>query len=213
MAVATYTKTGSKASSAATLPKGVFGLKVENHELLKTAYNAYLDNARTNNATTKLRGEVRGGGKKPWKQKGTGRARAGSIRSPLWRGGGITFGPRGVENYSKKLPKTSRRTAIKQALSVSNEAGNVAVIEAFTVKDGKTKAAADLLKKLGAERRTLVVMAEKTDDALRSTNNLENVKLVGAKYVNVFDVMNADLIVIEKPALEIIEQWLTGGAK
>lgn len=213
MAVDTYTKTGSKASSAATLPKEVFGVSVENHELLKLAYNTYLNNARTNNATTKLRGEVSGGGKKPWRQKGTGRARAGSIRSPLWRGGGVTFGPTGAENYKTKLSVTAKRTAIKQALSLASKEGNVSVIEAFDVKDGKTKDAAALLKKVGAERRTLVVVADKSDNAVRSTNNLENVKLVGATFLNVFDVMNADSIVIEKPALDVIKNWLVGGDK
>ncbi len=213
MAVATYTKTGSKATTAAKLPKDVFGLEVENHELLKVAYNAYLDNGRTNNARTKLRGEVRGGGRKPWRQKGTGRARAGSIRSPLWRGGGITFGPSGNENYKKNLSKTAKRTAIKQALSLAAKDNSLSVIEAFELKDGKTKEAAALLAKLGAERRTLVVVAEKTDDVTRATNNLPNVKLVSATYINVFDAMNADQIVIEKAALSAIENWLAGGDK
>lgn len=213
MAVATFTKSGGKATTPAKLSKDVFAVKVENHDLLKLAYNTYLDNARTNNARTKLRGEVRGGGRKPWKQKGTGRARAGSIRSPLWRGGGVTFGPTGNENYSKRLSTGAKRTAVKQALSLKADNGNISVIEAFEVKDGKTKAAAELLKKLGADRRTLIVVVEKSDSAVRATDNLVLTKLVGAKYLNVFDVMNADSIVIEKDAVGIIEDWLNGGAK
>ena len=210
MAVATYTKSGSKATTAATLNKAVFGLEVESHELLKVAYNSYLDNGRTNNAVTKLRGEVRGGGKKPWKQKGTGRARAGSIRSPLWRGGGITFGPSGNENYSKRLSKKAKKTAIKQALSLASKADKVAVIETFECKDGKVKPTVALLGKLGADRKTLIVVSEKDALVDRATRNIANVKAVQAKYLNVFDVMNADKIVISKKALAIIDEWLGG---
>ena len=106
----------------AALPKEVFGVDVPNHELLKLAYDAFLANSRQASATTKTRGEVRGGGKKPWKQKGTGRARFGSTRNPIWRHGGIVFGPRGNENYKLKLSKTSKRVAIRQALTLANEA-------------------------------------------------------------------------------------------
>lgn len=211
MAVATYTKSGAKASSVASLPKEVFAVEVKNHELLNLAYNKYLADARTNNATTKQRGEVRGGGKKPWRQKGTGRARAGSIRSPLWTGGGVTFGPSGNENYRKKLSKTAKRNAVKQALSLKSNA--VSVIESVDAKDGKTKAIADLLKKVGAKRRTLIVVNEKSDSAVRATNNLADVKLVGATYLTVFDILNADSILIEKAALPTIANWLTGGKK
>ena len=94
------------------LPSSVFAVQVPNHELLKLAYDASLANNRLASATTKQRGEVRGGGKKPWRQKGTGRARFGSIRNPIWRGGGIVFGPRGNENYTKKISKTSKRVAL-----------------------------------------------------------------------------------------------------
>ena len=102
----------------AKLPSSVFAVQVPNHELLKLAYDAYLANSRLASATTKQRGEVRGGGKKPWRQKGTGRARFGSSRNPIWRGGGIVFGPRGNENYTKKISKTSKKVALRQALTV-----------------------------------------------------------------------------------------------
>src|SRR6267378_3250149 len=101
--IPTYTKSGNKATTAAKLDKDVFGVVPTNHELLKQAYVAYLANIRENLAVTKTRGLVSGGGKKPWKQKGTGRARFGSTRNPIWRGGGIVFGPTGNENYSKSL--------------------------------------------------------------------------------------------------------------
>src|SRR5262245_30665646 len=103
MSVATYTKTGNKATTAAKLDKGVFAVEIKNHDLLKQAYLAYLANGRVNLAVVKKRGEVRGGGRKPWRQKGTGRARFGSSRNPIWRGGGITFGPTGNENYTINL--------------------------------------------------------------------------------------------------------------
>src|SRR5690606_7639392 len=102
--VATFTKTGSKATASAKLDKNIFEVPVENHELIKQAYVAYLANGRENLAVTKTRGLVSGGGRKPWRQKGTGRARFGSSRVPIWRGGGVTFGPTGEENYSKKMP-------------------------------------------------------------------------------------------------------------
>src|SRR3989344_4341487 len=123
MAVETYTKSGAKASSPAKLDKAVFGLKVDNHQLLKEAYLAHLSNSRSNLAKTKKRGEVRGGGAKPWRQKGTGRARVGSIRSPIWTGGGVTFGPTGSENYNRRINTKAKRQALRQALSLAAEKG------------------------------------------------------------------------------------------
>src|SRR6476646_11135064 len=102
MAVATYTKSGTKAATPAKLDKAVFGLEVKNHQLLKDAYLTYLANGRDNNAIAKKRGEVSGGGRKPWRQKGTGNARFGSSRNPIWTGGGVAFGPTGNENYVKQ---------------------------------------------------------------------------------------------------------------
>lgn len=210
MSVATFTKTGTKATTPAKLDKAVFGLTVENHELLKQAYIAYLGNSRVGSAHVKLRGEVRGGGRKPWRQKGTGNARVGSIRSPLWRGGGITFGPSGNENYVKKMSTTSKRLAIRQALSIKLD--NIKVIETFENKDAKTAATVKLFEKVGANRRVLLVVDNKDALIERSTRNIENLTVCQAKYLNVFDVMNADSIVITKKALEMVHEWL-GEAK
>jgi large subunit ribosomal protein L4 len=210
MAVSTYTKAGAKATTAAKLDKAVFAVEVTNHELLKQAYVAYLSNAREASAVTKTRGLVRGGGRKPWKQKGTGRARFGSSRNPIWRGGGITFGPTGEENYTKKLPTQTKRLAIRQALSLANEAGKLAVIESFEVKDGKTASAVKLLEKLGATKNTLIVVDTKTDNAVRATNNLSKVKVVQARYVNVYDTLNADHIIMTTKALGDVTEWLKG---
>ena len=188
-----------------TLPKSVFAVEVRNHELLKLAYDAYLANNRLASATTKQRGEVRGGGKKPWRQKGTGRARFGSIRNPIWRGGGIVFGPRGNENYTKKISKTSKRVALRQALTV--KADKVLVADIKTT--GKTAEVAKFLKKNNLNRRVLIV-AEKTNELIRATNNISEALLVSPMYLNVFDILNADHIVIAPKAIETIENWLGG---
>ena len=188
-----------------TLPKSVFAVEVRNHELLKLAYDAYLANNRLASATTKQRGEVRGGGKKPWRQKGTGRARFGSIRNPIWRGGGIVFGPRGNENYTKKISKTSKRVALRQALTVQAEKVLVADIKTT----GKTVEVAKFLKENNLNRRVLIV-AEKTDELIRATNNISESLLVSPMYLNVFDILNADHIVVAPKAIETIESWLGG---
>ncbi|MCA9328043.1 50S ribosomal protein L4, partial [Candidatus Saccharibacteria bacterium] len=136
MATPTYSASGAKATTPAKLSKDVFGVEVKNHQLLKQAYETYLANGRDNLAVVKTRGLVRGGGKKPWKQKGTGRARFGSTRNPIWRGGGIVFGPTGEENCSVKLPTASKRVALRQALTLANEAGKISVIEKLSSKEG-----------------------------------------------------------------------------
>ena len=188
-----------------TLPKSVFAVEVPNHELLKLAYDAYIANNRLASATTKQRGEVRGGGKKPWRQKGTGRARFGSIRNPIWRGGGIVFGPRGNENYTKKISKTSKRVALRQALTI--KADKVLVADIKTT--GKTAEVAKFLEDNKLNRRILIV-AEKTDELIRATSNISEVLLVSPMYLNVFDILNADHIVIAPKAIETIENWLGG---
>lgn len=208
MATPTFTKTGTKSPAAATLDKKVFGVEVKNHQLLKDAYVAYLANGRENLAVTKTRGQVSGGGKKPWKQKGTGRARFGSSRVPIWRGGGITFGPTGIENYTKKINIKAKRVAIRQALTLANEAKKVSVIEAFEAKDGKTKSAVALLDKLNAKRGVLLVVDSKTPELDRITRNISFVTLVQAQYLNVYEILNAHNIVITKPSLAIISDWL-----
>ncbi len=189
----------------AKLPSSVFAVQVPNHELLKLAYDAYLANSRLASATTKQRGEVRGGGKKPWRQKGTGRARFGSSRNPIWRGGGIVFGPRGNENYTKKISKTSKKVALRQALTV--KADNVMLADIKTT--GKTAEVAKFLEDNKLNRRILIV-ADKTPELIRATNNISEVLLVSPMYLNVFDILNADHIVIAPKAIETIENWLGG---
>ena len=198
----------------ATLNKDIFGLIVENHELVKLAYDAYLANSRSSHAKTLKRGEVRGGGKKPWKQKGTGRARFGSTRNPIWRHGGVAFGRTGEENFTKKMAKSSKRLAVRQVLSMKNAEKAVFVLDKEVQLTGKTKDAVKVLKDMKLEgKNVLAVAAEKTPEVLRSTNNLPNVKLVRATYLNVFDIMNADAIVFSEAALKATENWLIGEEK
>ncbi|MDO5480277.1 MAG: 50S ribosomal protein L4 [Candidatus Saccharibacteria bacterium] len=195
----------------ATLDKDIFGLKVENYELVKLAYDAYLANSRSSHAKTLKRGEVRGGGKKPWKQKGTGRARFGSTRNPIWRHGGVAFGRTGEENFTKKISKQAKRQAVAQALSIKNADKAVIALETPVKLTGKTKDAAKALKDLKLEgKNVLAVVAEKTPEILRSTNNISNLKLVRASYLNVFDIMNADAIVFDPEGLKATVAWLKG---
>ena len=188
------------------LPKSIFEVEVTNHELVKLAYDSYLSNARLASATTKQRGEVRGGGKKTWKQKGTGRARFGSTRNPIWRGGGIVFGPRGNENYTKKLSKTSKRVAVKQALTLANQAKKIVVTDIKAT--GKTAEVAKFLADNKYDRKVLVVVDEKKPELMRATNNLQNVLVVRANYLSVYHILNADTILLSPKALPVLSNWL-----
>ena len=193
----------------AKLNKEIFGLSVDNHELVKLAYDAYLANSRSSHAKTLKRGEVRGGGKKPWKQKGTGRARFGSTRNPIWRHGGVAFGRTGEENFTKKISKAAKLQAVRQALSMQNADKAISTIAKFDAKSGKTKDAIKELK-IESSKNYLVVVPEKTESILRATNNIANVKVVRPTYLNVFDILNADQIIIVESALAAIENWLIG---
>jgi large subunit ribosomal protein L4 len=208
MDAATYTKSGARAAAATKLDKAVFGFIPSNHELLKLAYNAYLANGRKNLATTKNRGAVSGGGKKPWRQKGTGRARVGSSRVPQWRGGGVAFGPTGEENYVLRLPLKAKRQALRQALSLAAADKKIRVIETFECKEGKVSHTVELLHKLDTKGSVLLVVSQKDDLVERATNNLQNVLPTQANYLNVFDVLNADTIVISSKALDTVSAWL-----
>ena len=196
----------------ASLNKDIFGLKVENHELVKLAYDTYLANSRSSHAKTLKRGEVRGGGKKPWKQKGTGRARFGSTRNPIWRHGGVAFGRTGNENFTKKLARSSKLLAVRQALSMKNADKAVVTIADFAIKEGKVKETMKIFtdNKIDNNANILLVVPEKDELTLRATSNVANLKVVRPTYLNVFDIMNADKIVIVEKALPIMEEWLLG---
>ena len=195
----------------ADLNPEIFNLEVTNHELVKLAYDAYLANSRSSHAKTLKRGEVRGGGKKPWKQKGTGRARFGSTRNPIWRHGGVAGGRTGEENFTKKLSKNAKRTAVMQALSMKNTAKAIQVIDTLGIKDGKVK---EVIKTLAdikvAPKNVLIVVPEKDELTLRATNNIAFAKVVRPTFLNVFDIMNANTIVIVKYAINALDNWLIG---
>lgn len=207
MAAQTPAKTSTK--TTAKLDPAVFGVTPKNHELLKAAYTMYLANGRENLAVTKTRGLVRGGGKKPWKQKGTGRARFGSSRVPIWRGGGITFGPTGQENYSKQMNAKAKQLAVRQALSLANEAGKIKVADAIDL-GAKTKDAAKFLDGIKVTGKVLCVLSERDAAKELSARNIPVLKLTSASHLNVYDILNADSIVFDKASLVAISERLGG---
>lgn len=206
MTTATPTKT--------TTPKidlGFIDIEVNNHELLKLAYNSYLAGLREVSAQTKTRGLVRGGGAKPWRQKGTGRARTGSIRNPIWRGGGIVFGPSGNENYSINLSTKQKRHALKQALSLAKKEGIIKVVDKIDIKDGKTKSAIKFLKDQKADRTTLIVVEKKTPELMRSTANIKGIHIIKSSHLTTFHVLNAFHIIFDEKGLETLKHRLSNG--
>lgn len=207
--IAIYSKSGLKSDKLRQLNENIFQFSPKNHQLLKEAYLSYLDNARENLAVTKTRGQVRGGGKKPWRQKGTGRARVGSSRNPIWRSGGSVFGPTGQENYSRRLTTKNKRIALKQALSLSLTDNKIILLEDLIIKTAKTNDFIKLINKLKLTReKILIVVEKKTVEIIMASRNIPNVKVVTAKFINTFDVINADHIVITNSALDVISSWL-----
>jgi len=188
-----------------SVDENLFGREPNLH-VMHLAVVRQLSNARVGTASTLTRAEVRGGGKKPWKQKGTGRARAGSIRSPLWRGGGIIFGPK-PRSYEKKMPKKLRKLALASALS--SEKDKIVILNGKLVLSPKTKEFVNLLKKLDLEKVKKVLLVIKDNDnnmdVLLSARNLPNVKIVYPEHVGVYDIVNADKILISEDSLEILE--------
>ncbi len=170
--------------------------------VLHQAVVAYLANARQSNAHTKLRGEVSGGGKKPWKQKGTGRARAGSSRSPLWRSGGITFGPRSDANFGKRLPVKMKRLALSMALSVKVADHKLIVVDNLSISEPKTKQALGLIATIAPEATSVLLVVPAYDPALlQATRNLQAAALTTVNDLNAYDVLNFDVIVMAEAAV------------
>ncbi len=208
MSATTYTKTGSKSTTPIKLDPVIFEIERINQQLLHQAYDAYLANGRLNLARTKTRGLVSGSGKKPWPQKGTGRARVGSRTTPVWRGGGIVFGPTGEENYSHKLNIKSRRTAIRHALSALNQRNAIIVIEDIELKSCKTSELNKLLAKINIKGYTLIVSENLSKELKLASRNNPDVKAVSANYLNVARLLDAETVLITKQALEVLANWL-----
>ncbi len=163
-------------------------------------------NARRAIANTKTRGEVRGGGKKPWKQKGTGRARHGSIRSPIWVGGGVTFGPRSERNFSMKINKKLRRKALFMVLSDKVASNQMLLVDAIKTDSPKTKIVAELLKKLPVERSVLFVSAGPNPELMRMVRNLQQVKLVTFNSVGILDLLRYRTVIFEEEAFNAFDK-------
>ena len=188
------------------LHDGVFGVEADG-PLVHTAVVMQQACARQGTASTLTRGEVSGSGRKPWKQKHTGRARAGSIRSPIWRHGGRVFGPR-PRSYAYSLPKKKYRAALQSALSAKLAAGGIVVVSALTLEEPKTRRLAKVLAQMGLTGKTLIVIGEGRTDLERAARNLREVKLIKPEELNVYDVLRYDSIVIpERELLRVQEVW------
>jgi len=182
----------------------IFDVKM-NAELVHQVVVAQMANRRLVLAHTKERGDVRGGGKKPWKQKGTGRARAGSSRSPLWRGGGIIFGPNKERNYSKKVNKKSKIKALFMVLSDKVRENAIKVITGIELPEAKTKSMVQLLKAFDVKKGGLIVLPKMDKKIALSVRNLPNVSVIAADSLNVYDVISSREVLIVEPALPRIE--------
>ena len=193
------------------LNDNIWGI-VPNDAVLHNAIILNMANMRQGTASTKTRSEVSGGGRKPWKQKGTGNARQGSIRATQWRGGGIVFGPNPNRNYTKKMNKKERRLALLSALSYKVSDKELIVIDSLEFATSKTKEMVNLLTNLKIENnKVLVVVNELTENVCLSARNLANVKVVTYEEVNAFDVVSADNMLITSDALNKLEEVLTRG--
>lgn len=195
-----FNQDGSEAGNV-ELAEAVFGIEPNEHVVHQAVV---MQRAAKRQAThqVKNRSAVRGGGRKPWRQKGTGRARHGSIRSPQWVGGGVVFGPTTERNYKQKMPKKLRRLALKSVLSSKVESDNIIVLNELNFEAPKTKEMVNVLEGLNANEKALIVTAEKEDNVILSANNLQNVKVVTVNEVNVLDVVAHDKLIITKDAAE-----------
>jgi len=192
------------------LPEQIFGLKV-NQGLVKQAYEAQMGQARIPYAHAKDRSEVSGGGKKPWRQKGTGRARHGSIRSPIWKGGGVTHGPRKEKNYAKDINKKMRRKALLMVLSGKARDNEIVLLDDLKLEQPKTKLMAQIVEKLKNVKNdlgkgALVAMAQKDENIMRATKNIPKFMTIGANNLNVVDLLNHKYILMTKEAVGAIEK-------
>lgn len=187
------------------LNEAIFGAKTRAHLLHQTIV-MQLANRRAGSASTKSKGLVRGGGKKPWRQKGTGRARSGSIRSPIWVGGGTTFGPV-PRDYSYRLPRTARREALLSALSLKNRDGKIIVVDKFELEEAKTRIMVKALAELKVES-AVIVIAQPDVKIERSARNLSKVKVLRVDGINVYDLLRHDYLIFTQEALQRLEERL-----
>jgi large subunit ribosomal protein L4 len=206
MQVPVYNIQGEQVSEV-ELRDDIFAAPV-NPGLMHQAFVRQMANARLGTHKTKTRGEVRGGGRKPWRQKGTGRARQGSIRAPQWQGGGIVFGPQ-PRSYRQKMPRKMRRQALRSALSVKAAESQVRLLDALEMAEPKTKEMVGILEKLGLGNGSALILLPQRDEViLRSVRNLPQVRTLVAQYLNVRDLLQYDYILMPLASLEVIEGFL-----
>lgn len=198
-----YNMEGNKVDEI-ELNENIFGIKVNNDALHSGVLN-YLANQRQGTQSTKTRAEVRGGGIKPWRQKGTGRARHGSIRAPQWIKGGVALGPK-PRSYKYTLPKKVKRLALKSALSVKAAGKDIIVLESLDFKEYKTKNMVNVLSKLNVDTKALIVLSSKNEVVEKSARNIPGVKTALYNTINVYDILNHDKFIITKEAVSMVEE-------
>ncbi len=185
----------------------IFGIEPR-EPLMHQALVRQLSNGRLGTVKTKTRGEVSGGGRKPWRQKGTGRARHGSTREPQWRGGGVAFGPRPERNYKKRMPRKMRHLALRSALSAKAAEGRIVVVDKLGVPVAKTQEMVALLDRLAVESSVLILLTQRDEAVERSSRNLPHVKTLRASYLNIRDLFTYDYLLVSLEALAAIEGLL-----
>jgi large subunit ribosomal protein L4 len=203
--VALYNQNGTQVGDI-ELADAIFGIE-PNNNVLHDAVVMQQASLRQGNHAVKNRSAVRGGGRKPWRQKGTGRARQGTIRAPQWKGGGVVFGPT-PRSYSYKLPKKVRRLAIKSALASKVIAKEIVVLDGLTLDGPKTKEMVSVLTNLSSDRKALIVTADYNENVVLSARNIPGVTIVTAEGINVLDVLKHDKLVITKEAVQKVEEVL-----
>ncbi len=201
--VALYDINGSQVGDI-ELCDDIFGIEVNTHVMYEAVKN-YLANQRQGTQSAKTRAEVRGGGRKPWRQKGTGRARQGSIRAPQWKGGGVVFAPK-PRDYSYKLPKKIKRLALKSALSSKVLNNEIIVLDTLALEQAKTKEMVKVLSNVKASKKTLIVIPERDEKVVRAAHNIPGVKTAYVNTINVYDILNCDSFIITKDAVNKVEE-------
>lgn len=186
------------------LNESIFGIEVNQHVLYEVVKNQ-LANKRQGTQSAKTRSEVRGGGKKPWRQKGTGRARQGSIRAPHWKGGGVIFAPK-PRDYSYSVPKKVKRLAMKSALSSKVLSGEIIVIDDLNLEAPKTKEMVNILKNINSDKKALLVTGSVNENVVRSSNNIKGVATTTVGTLNVYDILKYNSFIITKDAVKKVEE-------
>jgi large subunit ribosomal protein L4 len=209
MLVNTYNQKGEKIGQT-KLPKEIFE-KDFKPDLIHQVVVSMQSNKRQGTAHTKNKGEVRGGGRKPWRQKGTGRARHGSSRSPIWKGGGVTFGPRNERNYKKVIPKNMRRAALFSVLSAKAKDDEILIIDKIEIKEPKTKIVYNLLSNLlekikkEAIKSSLVVVSKKDENLLKAIKNIPGIELIEARNLNILDILSFKYLILSEESIKTIK--------